>query len=158
MKKKHLIIFTFLIISISSMGQNNDFGDWTQELKRDDFGDLENYSYDYLGYDKFSSNYLYVRVEKVGLGIYQSIDGANFISYDRMLSPYSIKIKNTSGYIYDDTTNLISGTGGIVLKVNSNLYQLLTNGNGNKFSIVIYDDLGNRINSFNVSSFQPYFK
>ena len=157
MKIKHFVIFTFLILSISSLAQNNDFGDWSQKIKKDDFGDLEDYSYDYLAYDKFNSNYVYIRVEKVGLGIYKSDDGQNFIGIDRTLMPYTIKIKDASGNIYDDMKSLVSDTG-IIFKENSNLYQLLTHSTGKKFSVVIYNNLGKRVNSFDVTSFEPNFK
>lgn len=97
-----------------------------------------------------------VRVEKSGLGIYQSNDSGT-LEYYKSDGPFIIKFKDNSSYMYSDESNMISRKGALVLDSYSKLYRQLTNGEGKTLSIVIYDGIGDRINSFDVSSFNPTF-
>lgn len=150
-------MFLFLAFSIPVIGQTDyEAGKWYKESKRDDFGDISGYKYGYLNFDKFNYDYIVVRVEKSSLGIYCSNDSGT-IKYNKNNGPFDIKFKDESSNIYNEESNMISSKGALVLNSYSNLYRQLTNGIGKTLSIVIYDVTGDRINSFDVSSFEPSF-
>jgi hypothetical protein len=157
MRTKLILIFLFFAFTNPVISQTDyEAGKWYKESKSDDFGDINGYKYGYLNYDKFNYNFIVVRVEKSGLGIYQSNDSGT-LEYYKLSGPYIIKFKDNSGYMYSDESNMISSKGALVLNSYSKLYRQLTNGEGKTLSVVIYNGIGNRINSFNVSSFNPTF-
>lgn len=158
METKFIIIFLLIAFSKPVFSQTDyEARKWYKESKRDDFGEVNGYKYGYLNYDKFNYNYIIVRVEKSGLGIYQSNDSGMTIEYNKPEGPYTIKFKDNSGYVYSDESNMISRNGALVLDSYSKLYGQLTNGEGKTLAIVIYDNSGERINSFDVDSFNPSF-
>lgn len=157
MKIKYIFILAFLVLATPSIGQNNsEFGNWVKEIKTDDFGDFKNYYFTFLNYDKFSYNHIFIKLEADNLMIYHAYNPTEFIRYNKQSTPYTIKTKVNN--IYEDKTTLVSSkTGSLVISGDSNLYKQITNSTGKIISVVIYDNEGERINSFDVISFKPIF-
>lgn len=160
MNLRILLVFFVFCVSTPVLSQTNyEACEWYQESKRDDFGDTEDFKYGFGCYDKFKSEYLVVRVEKAGLGIYRTDTyEAEIIKFDEFSRPFTVKHKDEYGNIQSEKTEMISNKGAIVLDSFSQLYTKLTNGKGKVLSVVIYDNTGERLNSFDVSSFKPTFK
>ncbi|ARV15353.1 hypothetical protein [Polaribacter sp. SA4-12] len=162
MKNIILLLFTILIYTNSVKSQNNQNfknDNWEQEIKRDDFGDFKNYYYTYLGIDKFNDEDIFIKVEKGAIAIFSAENSSTFIGFNKYEEPYNLKIKKGNS-IYNAKTGFVSKTEKkpLLFGTSSNLYRLITNGNGQALSIVIYNNEGKKINSFDVFPFSPIFK
>lgn len=153
-----LVIFVFGVSTPVISQVKYDVGEWYRDSKRNDFGDIEDYTYGYVSYDKFNAGLLVVRVEKAGLGINRTDYDGEIIKFNEFSAPFSIKYKDKYNNVQNEITDMISRNGSVVLSSSSYLYERLTNRKGEKFSVVIYDSTGERMNSFDVTSFEPIFK
>jgi hypothetical protein len=157
---KNKILLLFLITTINCIAQEyKDFQDdnWTQEIRRDDFGDLENYYYIEMTNDNFTFNTVIVKLEYNGLAIYQGTNPQNFIKYKKSEAPYTLKLKSGNNYYNDESSFIGSKKGFLHFNKYSTLYKLITGKKGSYWKIVIYNNRNERINSFTLYTFNPVF-
>ena len=156
MKTKQFLIILILSFNAIGFSQNkDDFNEWHQKIQTDDFGDFKNYQYSYVAYDNSTYNPIYLRVRKDYLRIHRLNSENELIKYSGI---YILKTKNKLGYIAESKIRFISGKGGLHLDKYSNFYNHLTTIKDSFLKVVIYNESGEKINSFSVNTFDPIFR